>query len=80
MWKKLTSKKGIGIFILIMVGVIFCIWNRKTILNSFSQKEIGEQLSEDELSNFETENNSLKEQQTIEEILTFSYTHPFCNY
>lgn len=73
MWKKLISKKGIRIFILIIIGIIFFVCNRKTIVNYFSQKEISKQVSEEELSNSETENNSLKEEQTIEEMLDLEY-------
>lgn len=69
MWKKLTSKKGIGIFILIIIGAIFCVWNGKNILNYFSGKETEELLSKEELLNSETGDNSLQQGQANEEML-----------
>ncbi len=69
MWKKLTSKKGIGIFILIIIGVIFCVWNGENILNYFYGKETGELLSNEKLLNSEMGDNSSQQGQTNEEML-----------
>ena len=73
MWKKLTNKKGIGIFVLIVMGAIFCVWNKETILEYFSKKEIGDLLEKEEVLNSETENNSLQEGQAMDEMLSLEY-------